>query len=273
MIKIGEFSKIGRVSVKTLRHYDDMGLLKPVKIDDFTSYRYYDVEQLSTLNKILLLKSSGFSLKDIKKLFNENLTNEELIKELREKEKEIKEEISKSNDTLKEINFLVEYLNKEECMMDNYDIVIKKVEGFKAASVRDVVESYGKQSKLWSELNQHVFANKGKVSGPCFSIYHEYGYKEKNVDTEVVEPIEFDIPESDKVKVKYFEPVENMVCCIHKGSFKMIGKSYEFALKWIEANDYEIADNIREVYLVGMGNSNNEDDYMTEIQIPVIKKK
>ncbi|HCQ90349.1 MAG TPA: MerR family transcriptional regulator, partial [Clostridium sp.] len=51
MIKIGEFSKIGRVSVKTLRHYDDMGLLKPVKIDDFTSYRYYDVEQLSTLNK------------------------------------------------------------------------------------------------------------------------------------------------------------------------------------------------------------------------------
>ena len=272
MIKIGEFSKIGRVSIKTLRHYDNIGLLKPVKIDDFTLYRYYDVEQLSTLNKILLLKNSGFSLKDIKKLLSDNLTNEELIKKLKEKEEEIEEEISKSKDILKEINFLVEYLNKEDCIMDNYDIVVKKVEGFKAASLRDVVESYGEQGKLWSELNQHVFASKGKLSGPCFSIYHEYGYKEKNVDTEVVEPIEFDIPESDKVKVKYFEPVENMVCRIHKGSFRSIGKAYEFALKWIEANDYEIADNIREVYLSGAGNSNNEEDCITELQIPVIKK-
>ena len=63
-----------------------------------------------------------------------------------------------------------------------------------------------------------------------------------------------------------------MVCCIHKGSFRSIGKAYEFALKWIEANDYEIADNIREVYLSGAGNSNNEEDCITELQIPVIKK-
>ena len=65
MFKIGEFSKLSRVSVKALRHYDDMGLLRPAQVDRFTSYRYYALEQLPRLHRILGLKELGFSLEQI----------------------------------------------------------------------------------------------------------------------------------------------------------------------------------------------------------------
>ncbi len=53
MLKIGDFSKLAHVSIKTLHHYDELGLLKPVHIDRFSGYRYYGLEQLATLNRIL----------------------------------------------------------------------------------------------------------------------------------------------------------------------------------------------------------------------------
>ncbi len=56
MLKIGEFSKLSRVSIRMLRHYDDIGLLKPAEIDTFTGYRYYHEEQLFVIGRITSLK-------------------------------------------------------------------------------------------------------------------------------------------------------------------------------------------------------------------------
>ena len=65
MLKIGEFSKLSRISVRMLRHYDEIGLLKPTEIDRFTDYRYYREDQLPTAGRIAALKDMGFSLADI----------------------------------------------------------------------------------------------------------------------------------------------------------------------------------------------------------------
>lgn len=70
MLKIGEFSKLSRVSVRMLRHYDDIGLLKPIEIDCFTGYRYYEVDQLLTVGRITSLKDMGFKLADIIKILD-----------------------------------------------------------------------------------------------------------------------------------------------------------------------------------------------------------
>ena len=78
MIKIGEFSKLAQVSVPTLRYYDQMGLLKPVKVDQFTGYRYYSVSQLPQLNRIVALKGLGFSLEQISAVLAEGLTPEQM---------------------------------------------------------------------------------------------------------------------------------------------------------------------------------------------------
>ncbi len=77
MFKIGEFSRIGSVTIETLRHYDALGLLKSAKVDPFTGYRYYSAKQLQPLNRILALKEVGFSLEEIAHILHNNLTTEE----------------------------------------------------------------------------------------------------------------------------------------------------------------------------------------------------
>src|SRR6185503_14561568 len=78
MFRIGEFSRITRVTIETLRHYDALGLLKPAKVDPFTGYRFYSARQLMSLNRILALKEVGFSLEEIARILQEQLTNDQL---------------------------------------------------------------------------------------------------------------------------------------------------------------------------------------------------
>ncbi|MBE9472709.1 MAG: MerR family transcriptional regulator, partial [Chloroflexi bacterium] len=73
MFKIGDFSRISQVSVKTLRYYDEIGLLKPAHVDRFTGYRYYSVDQSPRLNRILALKDLGLSLEQIARLLDGEL--------------------------------------------------------------------------------------------------------------------------------------------------------------------------------------------------------
>ncbi len=91
MFKIGDFSKLNRVSIKALRHYDEIGLLKPVKLDDSTGYRYYSAAQLPRLNKILALKDLGFSLNKITEIIDYDQTSEFLSSMLAIRKEEIKE--------------------------------------------------------------------------------------------------------------------------------------------------------------------------------------
>jgi DNA-binding transcriptional MerR regulator len=74
MIKIGDFSKLARVSIKALRYYDEIGLLKPVSVDQYTGYRYYSTSQLPRLIRIIALKDMGLSLEEIAKLLGENFS-------------------------------------------------------------------------------------------------------------------------------------------------------------------------------------------------------
>jgi DNA-binding transcriptional MerR regulator len=78
MFRIGEFSRIARVTIDTLRHYDALGLLKPANVDPFTGYRYYSARQLVSLNRILALKEVGFSLEEIARILQGNPTSAEL---------------------------------------------------------------------------------------------------------------------------------------------------------------------------------------------------
>ena len=89
MIRIGLFSKLSQVPVKTLRYYDNIGLLEPAEIDRFTSYRYYSITQLPRLNRILALKDLGLSLDQIARLLAEEVPVEQLRGMLRLKEVEI----------------------------------------------------------------------------------------------------------------------------------------------------------------------------------------
>src|SRR5262250_563113 len=103
MIRIGDFSKLSRVSIKALRYYDEMGLLKPAHVDRFTSYRYYEFHQLSRLYRILALKDLGFSLEEIGRLLEGNLSTEQMRGMVRLRQAEIRQRVVEDRGRLERV--------------------------------------------------------------------------------------------------------------------------------------------------------------------------
>lgn len=104
MLKISAFSKLTRVSVKTLRFYDNLGLLKPATVDENNGYRYYTEEQLLTVKRITALKEQGFTLEQIKPLLEEHVLPETVKNQLADKKKELEQAIHEAQNQLNEID-------------------------------------------------------------------------------------------------------------------------------------------------------------------------
>src|SRR5512135_1987281 len=137
MLKIGEFSRLGRVSVRMLRHYDQLGLLKPVQTEPFSNYRYYSAEQLPRLNRILALRDLGFSLEQIGGLLDENLPTEQLLGMLKLKRAEVEQNLRAEQARLARLEARIRQADQGE-PMSAYDIVLRAVEAQLVASLRRV---------------------------------------------------------------------------------------------------------------------------------------
>lgn len=270
MIRIGDFSKLSRVSVKTLRYYDEMGLLKPVSVDRFTGYRLYEYSQLSVLNRILALKELGFSLEEIGHLLDDGLSVEQMRGMLKLRETEARQRVREEAQRLERIESWLRQIEQEK-VMSKYDVIMKKVEAVKVASVRDVVPLPSEQGGLWGELEGYLAMNRVRPKDACFTLYHDDEFKERDWDLEVCEPIESDLSESKRVKVRTL-PAASLACTLHNGPFVTIGEAYNALGKWITDNDYRITGPCREVYLKPAHNGSQTDpETVTEIQFPVEK--
>lgn len=270
MIRIGDFSKLSRVSVKTLRYYDEMGLLKPVEVDPFTGYRFYLFSQLTVLHRILALKELGFSLEEIGRLLDDGLSVEQMRGMLKLRETEARQRVQEEAERLRRIEAWLGQIELED-EMSKYDVVIKSMEAVKIASVRDVVPTPPEQGGLWDELEGYLAAQHVRPSGACFTLYHDEDFKERDWDLEVCEPITDALAESCRVKVHAL-PAATLACAIHHGPFATIGEAYNALGKWIEANGYRIVGPCREVYLeIAKNGSQTDPDTVTEIQFPVEK--
>jgi effector-binding domain-containing protein len=271
MIRIGDFSKLSRVPVKTLRYYDEVGLLKPLEVDAFTGYRLYEYSQLSTLNRILALKELGFSLEEIGRLLDDNLSAEQMRGMLKLREVEARQRVQQEAQRLERIEARLRQIEQEKCM-SKYDVVIKSAEQIKVASVRDVVPLPSEQGPLWEELGSYLATNQVRPSGACFALYYDDEFKERDWDLEVCEPIDVDLGESRRIKVRMLPAVDAMACTIHHGPFTTIGEAYNALGQWITDNGYRITGPCREVYLRPQENGSQTDpETVTEIQFPVEK--
>lgn len=269
MIRIGDFSKLSRVPVKTLRYYDEMGLLKPVEVDSFTGYRLYEYSQLSRLNRILALKDLGFSLEEIGRLLDEDLPAEHLRGMLKLRETEARQRVWEEAERLKRVEARLRQIEQEHSM-SKYDVVIKSVDVMRVASVRDVVPTPPDQGRLWRELEGHLALSRVRAVGACLSLYHDEEYKERDWDIEVCEPVAVDVSGSARVKVRELPAEETMAYVIHHGPFTSIGEAYDAVMKWIAENGYQITGPAREVYVRAARNGSQTDpDTVTEIQYPV----
>jgi effector-binding domain-containing protein len=185
MFKIGDFSKLSRVSIKALHLYDRMGLLKPIQVDQFTSYRYYCASQLPRLNRILAFKDLGFSLEQILQFLDEELSPAEIRGMLRLKQAELEHYIETEQARLARVETRLHQIEREG-NMSNYDVVIKKVEPFKVVSIREKLPSYSTIGRLFNELFEYLQQNGIKPGSYCAAIWHDPEYKESDVDGEAV---------------------------------------------------------------------------------------
>lgn len=269
MYKIGMFSKMNKVTIKALRYYDEVGLLKPAHIDHFTGYRYYTSVQLPVLYQILSLKQMGFSIEEIAEV-QKGLSVERL---LHRKKQQLLHSIAENTMKLAQVEH---YLNfeKEGAIM-NYNVIIKDLPEVVVASMRRVVDGYNDFFHIIPPMGEEMERLGCVCAVPeyCFNIYHDGEYKEENIDVEVCEAVVEAKENSDMIRFKRIAYVPLAACALHKGPYSDLRNAYGAILKWMEDNGYEPVDNPRESYIDGIWNKESEEDWLTEIQFPVKKRE
>ena len=240
MLKIGEFSKLSRVSVRMLRHYDEIGLLKPAEIDRFTDYRYYREDQLPTVCRITALKDMGFSLADIVKILAVYDDREQLEQFLCERKRELED---LSRDTAHKLTLLDaarKRLRKEENM--NYNVTVKTIPERYAATVQMTLPRYEDEGMIWGTLAEETCRMHLTEDDPCLCAvtYLDGEYKEENVEMMAWKTVKGRYPDTEHVEFRTL-PEETVASCIYQGSYTQITDVYAAVVAWIEANGYEPA--------------------------------
>ena len=267
-LKIGEFSQMMQVTVKTLRYYEQKGLLIPNEVDEWTGYRYYTIEQMQKLNNIRNLQQLGFSLDEIKELYEED-THYPSLRQLNAK---IKETNHLLQTLVERRTKLLHWRNsiKEIKTMDKFSI--QSLPEIIVASHREVIPSYeaiGEMccNKIGPEMQR--LGCKCPPPGYCFTIEHNDEYSPTNIDIEYCEQVEEMGEDSAIIQFKRLAEVPKAVCMKHYGPYDKFYESYTELFKYLEENGYKIAGRPRCSYIDGIWNQEDPNLWLSIIQIPV----
>ena len=265
---IGEFSRLTQVTVKTLRHYDRMGLLVPNEVDQWSRYRYYDVSQMQQLNAILRLKDLGFSLEEIGDLLDEG-THTPSLEQIEAKREMMSQQLKE----------LVRRLGA----LQRWGESIKQVGSMKGVTIRPlpsvIVASYRRVLKRREDLTP-IFTNtinpeiqrigcKRTLPIYGFMMEHEREYKNENIDIEYCLQVDSMYKDTDIIKFKRLPEVPMAVCLKHVGSYDTFPESFAKVMRYIEANGYRVAGDYRIQFEDSIQNQRDPRKYITIIQVPV----
>ena len=270
MFRIGEFSKLCKTTIKTLRYYNEVGLLKPEYIDDETNYRFYSTRQILELHHIQALRQIGLSIMEIK-LIQDGHNMEEI---LHNRKRELEEELREGRDQISRINFMLSGSEAES--MRQYQGIIKEIPECIVYSKRLTIPGYSSYFQIIPGIGAAVQeANpdlKCAIPEYCFCVYLDGEYREKDINIEFCEAVTRFGNEVEGVVFKKMEPVV-VASVMHKGSYEKLPNAYAYLFKLVEENGYIAAGNPRESYIDGIWNAEDPGEWLTELQLPVIKDK
>ena len=271
MLKIGEFSKLSRVSVRMLRHYDEIGLLKPAEIDRFTDYRYYREDQLPTAGRIAALKEMGFSLADIVRILEVYDDREQLEQFFSARREELERSLQDTEYKLTLLDAARKRLRKEEDM--SYNVIVKTVPERYAATIQMTIPRYEDEGMIWGKLAEETWRMNLVEDEPCLCAvtYLDGEYKEENVEMMAWKTVKGSYPDTEHVKFRTF-PEVTVASCTYQGSYTQITEVYAAVIAWMEANGYEPAGPMFNIYHVSPHETQNPEEFVTEICYPVKKK-
>lgn len=266
MLKIGDFSKLSRVSIRMLRHYDDMGLLKPAEIDAFTGYRYYREDQLFVIGRITALKDMGFALADIVRILDIYDDKEKLDAFFLAREAELAEASRQTQYKLTLLDTARKRLRKEDNM--RFDVTVKTIPERYAATVQMVIPRYENEGMAWQMLGE---CKKPLIpADPCLAaaVFLDKEYKEENVEVLIWMTVNGSYEDTEHVRFKTL-PAVRVASCIIKGSYDQMGDATASVVSWINANGYTLAGPMFNIYHVGPAQTQNPDEFVTEVCFPI----
>ena len=268
MLKIGEFSKLSRVSIRMLRHYDDIGLLHPAKIDRFTGYRYYSPEQLPVIGRITALKDMGFQLADIVKILEIYDDREVLDTYFVKRQTELKEISERAGYQMRLLDSARKRLRKEQDM--DYNVSVKTIPERYAATVHMTIPRYEDEGIVWKILNEETGPMNVVPADPCLvaAEYLDDEFKEKDVELIAWKTVKGTYHDTEHVKFKTL-PAVKAASCMVKGGYDQMPDVYGAVISWVNANGYECAGPMFNIYHVSPHETDNPDEFVTEVCYPV----
>lgn len=268
MLKIGVFSKMMQLTVKTLRHYEQKGLLLPSEVDKWTGYRYYSIEQMQQLNTIRHLQRLGFTLDEIKELCEEDEQSPS-IEQLKEKIEETEHQIKMLTERRSQLHQMV---NTQKRIKTMEKFSIESLPEIIVASHRTTISGYPALGTLCVETigpEMQRLGCKCSYPGYCFTIDHNKEYNASNIDIEYCEQVEEMTTESEIIKFKRLEAVPKALCMKHIGPYERFHESFTEAFAYMEEHGYKIAGQIRTSYIDGAWNREDPEQWLSLIQIPI----
>lgn len=272
MLKIGEFSKLSKVSIRSLRRYDEAGLLAPASIDPYTGYRYYSERQLPVANRIRALRDMGFPLAAVREVLGCYDDPGALERCLLLQRASAWEEMEEARKRLRLLDTALERLRKDETMM-KYDVTIKTIPERYVASVRQIIPSYDREGDLWSIYCQETARMNLQDGSPdlCAAVYHDEEYKERDVDIEIQKTVTGTYTDTEHVKFKT-APAVQVASATFRGSYSQFSAVNETVAAWVEDNGWTFGGPYFNIYHVSPHETRNPEEFVTEVCYPVKRK-
>lgn len=268
--KIGDFSLVARLTVKTLRYYDEVGILKPARTDPDTGYRWYDGTSLERAAVVKKLRELDFSIGEIADLVREARDDADLDGALRSKARDLDDKIERYTRLRTEIMLALAATRQQAARGGREDPAVVDVPEVRAATIRYA----GKYDEVGPRFGL-LFRIYGRhADGPPFMLYHDAEYMEEGADLEACLPLKPGAAARPDVKAGTgirTIPAVRALEVTHTGPYEEIGNAYQRAFDWTQARGLEAVPPCREVYLKGPGMILRGDPkkYVTRLLISV----
>ncbi|ADL04043.1 MerR family transcriptional regulator [Lacrimispora saccharolytica] len=273
MLKIGDFSKLTHVSVRMLRYYDNQGLLKPSVTDPVTGYRMYSAVQVPELQKIVLLRDLNFGVAETKELL-QNWNDQFLIQCLQDKIQELEEHITVEKKRIGQIRSSISHIEADK-FDQYYNVTIKSIPSYPVISLRRKMDNHFEEGKLWAELMEFVgqeHIDYDRSSQNNVAVYHDEEHLDSSVDIEVCLFVKRLGNNKDAFTYRTLDPVDKMACMMVYGPYENIAAAYRSFADWLDKNQpYAMDTTSRQVTIIDHLDTDNPEEYLTEIQIPLIE--
>jgi DNA-binding transcriptional MerR regulator len=271
MFSIGEFARHGRVSVRMLRHYDAIGLLRPASVDAASGYRFYRADQLAELNRIIALKDLGFTLQQVQAILAERVSAAELRGMLKLRRAEIHARIEAETARLARVEARLLSI-EDEARVPVDGVVIKRLAPVLVGELTGTAAGYEPEDitpviqPLYGELFCLLASAGISAAGPAIAYYEDTPAGDGAVVVHAAVPVIAKPGGDHGFTVVDLPGVDNAAAIIHHGSLDDVLSTGQALARWIDASGYHSNGYAREVTL-----EHNEDpeQWVTELQQPI----